>query len=83
MEQAGKQELPKETAWQKRVAGDPDFDPIRAYLPMMSLKLGEGEPQWEFFTPEDLMWEDQKGHQSFRERYGKGTGKASSKSEER
>ncbi len=78
-----KQELPdEESCWQRRVAGDPDFDPARAYLPLMSLELGEEDPQWEFFTPEDLMREDQKGHQSLRNRYGKGAGKNSDKAEE-
>ncbi len=65
-----KQELPKETAWQKRVACDPDFDPVQAYPPMMSLDIGKDNPRWEFLTPEDLIREDQQGHQSLRDKYG-------------
>ncbi len=67
-----KQELPpEESCWQKRVADDLDFDPVKAYPLMMSLDLRRDEPQWEYLTPEDLIWEDQKGHQSLRDRYKK------------
>ncbi len=66
-----KQELPsEESCWQKRVAGDPDFDPVQVYPPMMSLDIGKDNPQWAFLTPEVLMREDQKGHQSLRDKYG-------------
>lgn len=67
-----KQELPsEESCWQRRVAADPDFDPAQAYPPMLSLNLGKDNPQWEFLAPEDLMREDQQGHQNLRDRYRK------------
>jgi len=78
-----KQELPSEESyWQKRIAGDPDFDPVQAYPPMMSLDLGKDTPQWEFLAPVDLMRENQKGHQNLRDRYGKEINKTSFQSEE-
>ncbi len=71
--EAGKAELVKETAWQCMVAGDLGFDPEAHYPEMMqALDLGAKEPKWELRTADDLRQEDQKGHQSLRERYGKG-----------
>lgn len=68
-----KQELPpEETVWQKRVAADLDFDPERDYpQSFMELDLREptGDPKWQYFTREELVRKDQKGHQSLREEY--------------
>lgn len=38
---------------------------------MQILDLRVPEPKWELYTADDLRREDQKGHQSLRERYGK------------
>lgn len=68
-----KQELPpEETIWQKRVAADLDFDPERDYpQSFMELDLREPteDPKWQYFTREELVRKDQKGHQSLREEY--------------
>ena len=70
-----KQELlTEESFWQKRVAADLDFDPEQKYpASFMALDLGEDtdDPQWQYFTREDLIQKDQEGHQSLREKYGK------------
>ena len=70
--EAGKAELVEETDWQNRVAGDFSFDP-ETYYPeaMQVLDLGVAEPKWELRTADDLRREDQKGHQSLREKYSK------------
>ena len=55
------------------VAGNFGFDPETHYPGMMQvLDLDTEEPRWEFQTADDLRREDQKGHQSLREKYGKG-----------
>ena len=36
------------------------------------LDLGAEQPTWELRTADELRREDQKGHQSLREKYGKG-----------
>lgn len=68
-----KQELPtEETVWQKRVAADLDFDPQRDYpQSFMALDLREPteDPKWQYFTREELVRKDQRGHQSLREEY--------------
>lgn len=68
-----KQEHPsEETVWQKRVAADLDFDPARDYpQSFMELDLREPteDPKWQYFTREELVRKDQKGHQSLREEY--------------
>lgn len=67
--------LLEESVWQKRVAADLDFDSEREYPPsFMELDLGKStdNPQWKIFTAEDLIREDQEGHQSLREQYGRG-----------
>lgn len=70
--EAGKAELVKETVWQHMVAGNFDFDPEMHYPEMMQvLDLGVAEPKWELRTRGDLRREDQEGHQSLREKYGK------------
>lgn len=70
--EADKAELVEETVWQNRVAGDFSFDP-ETYYPetIQVLDLGSAEPKWELRTAEDLRKEDQKGHQSLREKYRK------------
>ena len=67
-----KQELPpKESVWQKRAASNPDFDPAWQYpASFMELDLGKEQPQWQYFTREELIRKDQEGHQSLREQYG-------------
>ena len=61
----------EETAWQKRVRSDLDFDPVRAYFPVQHLDLVKPNPRWELRAAEDQIREDQKGHQSLREKYRK------------
>lgn len=74
-----KQELPPEkSAWQERVAGDPDFDPVRKYpASMMVLDLRDtaDDPHWQFLSQEELIRKDQVGHQSLRDEYGSHSGK--------
>jgi len=67
-----KAELVEETAWQRKVAGDFRFD-SEAYYPetIQELDLGAVEPKWELRTMDELRREDQRGHQSLREKYGK------------
>lgn len=76
-----KQELPPEkSAWQGKVAGNPDFDPMRKYpasMMMLDLRSTADDPRWQFLTREDLMREDQKGHQSLRDEYGQTSEKGS------
>lgn len=70
--EAGKAELVEETTWQRMAAGDFAFDAETHYPEMMQvLDLGAEEPKWELRTADDLRREDQKGHQSLREKYGK------------
>ena len=65
--------LVEETDWQRLVAGKFSFDPETHYPEVMQvLDLREPEPKWTLYTAEDLRREDQKGHQSLRERYGNG-----------
>ncbi len=70
-----KQELPpEESVWQKRVAADLGFDPEQKYpasFMVLDLRKPTDDPQWQYFTREDLIREDQKGHQSLRQQYGK------------
>ena len=68
-----KAELAEETDWQRLVAGKFNFDPEAHYPEAMQvLDLREPKPKWKLYTAEDLRREDQKGHQSLREKYGKG-----------
>ena len=67
-----KAELVEETDWQRLVAGKFSFDPGTHYPEAMQvLDLREPEPKWKLYTADDLRREDQKGHQSLREKYGK------------
>ena len=67
-----KAELVEETIWQRMVAGDLGFDAEEHYpMTMQVLDLGAENPQWELRTADKLRREDQKGHQSLREKYGK------------
>lgn len=71
--EVGKEDLVEETVWQDMVAGNFAFDADTHYPEMMQvLDLGVEEPKWEFRTADDLRREDQQGHQSLREKYGKG-----------
>lgn len=71
--EAAKAELVKETAWQRMVAGNFAFDAETHYPEMIQvLDLGAEAPKWELRTAIDLRREDQEGHQSLREKYGKG-----------
>lgn len=66
----GKAELVKEAVWQSLMAGDLGFDPETHYPEVMQvLDLNVGDPKWELCTADDLRREDQKGHQSLREKY--------------
>ena len=68
-----KQELPSEESfWQKRMAAD--LDPEQKYpasFMVLDLSKPTDNPQWQYFTREDLIQKDQEGHQSLREKYGK------------
>ena len=67
-----KAELVEETVWQRMVAGDLDFDAETHYPEaVLELDLGAEKPEWELRTADELRREDQKGHQSLREQYGK------------
>ena len=68
-----KTELADETVWQRMVASDFGFDAGTHYPETIQvLDLDAKEPRWELQTADDLRREDQKGHQSLREKYGKG-----------
>ena len=59
--------------WQRMVAGNLGFDAETHYPETLQmLDLGAKEPKWELRTADDLRREDQTGHQSLREKYGKG-----------
>ncbi len=68
-----KQELPpEESFWQKRVAADLDFDPEQKYpasFMVLDLSKPMDHPQWQYYTREELIQKDQKGHQSLRNKY--------------
>ena len=67
-----KAELVDETVWQRMVAGNLSFDPETHYPEMIqALDLGAENPEWELWTADELRREDQKGHQSLREKFGK------------
>jgi len=71
--EAGKVELTEETRWQRMVARRWDFDPERHYPESFAhLNLSDEDPQWKIFTADELRRRDQQGHQSLREKYGKG-----------
>ena len=71
--EADKAELVEETVWQRMVAGNPNFDAETHYPETMQvLDLSAEEPKWELRTADELRREDQRGHQSLREKYGKG-----------
>ena len=73
LENYDKAELVKKTAWQRMVAGDLGFDAETRYPEtMLELDLGAEKPEWELRTADELRREDQRGHQSLREKYGKG-----------
>ena len=55
------------------VAGNFGFDAETHYPETMQvLDLNVKDPRWELQTADELRREDQKGHQSLREKYGKG-----------
>lgn len=73
--EAGKAELVEETPWQRMVARGWDFDPELHYpkeYARLDLSPSQGKAEWQFFTADDLRRRDQQGHQSLREKYGKG-----------
>ncbi len=63
---------PEENFWQKRVAADLDFDPEQKYpasFMVLDLSKPMDNPQWQYYTREELIQKDQKGHQSLRDKY--------------
>lgn len=61
-----------QTVWQQRVARDISTDPETCYPEAFQcLDLRVEEPKWEVYTADDLRRQEQQGHQSLRERYGK------------
>ena len=72
--ETGKVTLPDgPSIWQQLVARDSRFDPER-YFPVEKARLilGVPDPQWQILTADDQRREAQKGHQSLREKFGKG-----------
>lgn len=71
--EAGKAELAEETPWQQRVAQRWDFDPEIFYPASMMVldTTPEKKGEWEILTRDDLRRQDQKGHQSLRDKYQK------------
>ncbi len=70
--EAGKAEQIGQTVWQQRVAGDISLDPEVRYpetIQCLDIDLGAAEPKWEIYTADDLRRQEQRGHQSLRERY--------------
>ena len=71
--EADKAELVEETVWQRIVASNLGFDADMHYPETMQvLDLGAEDSQWELRTADELRREDQQGHQSLRDKYGKG-----------
>lgn len=67
-----KAELVEETVWQRMVVGNFAFDAETHYPETIQvLDLSAEKPKWELRTADDLRRENQKGHQSLREKYGK------------
>lgn len=69
--EAGKAEQVEETSWQQRVAQHWDFDPEIFYPESMMVldTTPEQKGEWEILTRDDLRRQDQKGHQSLRDKY--------------
>lgn len=69
--------LVEKTVWQRMVSTNFAFDAETHYPEthypetIQVLDLGAEEPKWELRTADDLRREDQEGHQSLREKYGK------------
>jgi hypothetical protein len=74
--EAGKAKLSDgPSIWQQLVARDFRFDSERYFpekMAYLNLDLSDPAPQWQILTADDLRKEAQKGHQSLREKYGKG-----------
>ena len=67
-----KAELVEETVWQRMVAGNLGFDAETHYPEMMQvLDLSAEGSKWKLRAADELQREDQRGHQSLREKYGK------------
>ena len=66
------QTSPAETPWQRLVAGSIGFDP-EIYYPkeFILLDLRKENSEWQYFSSDDLRRQDQKGHQSLRDKYNK------------
>jgi len=63
----------EESVWRRMVARSIGFDPEKHYPEtMIRLDLSKKDPAWEVLTADDLRRRDQEGHQSLREKYGKG-----------
>ena len=61
----------EETAWQKRLKADMDFDPSKSYENFMFLDLSKQDAQWETISAEQQRLRDQDGGDTLKERYGK------------
>jgi len=64
----------RQSWWRRKVGSVSWLGSSALHYPkvMQVLDLREPEPKWKLYTAEDLRREDQKGHQSLREKYGKG-----------
>ena len=68
-----KAEQVSQTIWQKRVAGDISTDSETCYPEAFQcLDLRAPDAKWKVYTADDLRRREQRGHQSLREKYGKG-----------
>ena len=60
----------EETAWQKHLKANMDFDPSKFYENTMFLDLSKQDPQWETISAEQQRLHDQDGGDTLKERYG-------------
>ena len=72
--EAGPARNSEETAWQKRLKADMDFDPSKSYENFMFLDLSKQDAQWETISAEQQRLRDQDGGDTLKERYGKKDG---------
>ena len=54
------------------IIDSPPWQAAEGSIGAQVLDLGAAEPKWDWRTADDLRQEDQEGHQSLREKYGKG-----------
>ena len=66
------QTLDVETAWQRMVSNNIEFNPEMHYPEgFMLFDLRVDKPKWQTLSADDLQRIDQEGHQSLQEKYGR------------